>query len=156
MNIYKPVTASLALKGMILPGLWIGGILSAIACSFEGIAWHSTLSRFNEEAFVVFLVFSGVYALCSENLQRICEGKNCLIWGKAKEIPDIINIHAAFWMPVIIIACLLEGAKWISSWFMIGAIPALFWMIWGEYVVKGIRKNSISAEDFKMAAKKIK
>ena len=148
INIYKPVSASLALKGMMLPGLWIGGILSAIACSFEGIAWRYTHSRFNAQAFFVFLIFSGMYALCSENLKRICEGRNCLIWGKAEEIPDIINIHAAFWMPVIIIACLLEGAKWISPWFMVGAIPVLLWMIWGEYVSKGMRKNRITSKDF--------
>lgn len=71
MNIYKPVSPSLALKGMMLPGLWIGGILSAVSCSFEGIAWRYTHSRFNAEAFFVFLIFSGVYALCSENLKRI-------------------------------------------------------------------------------------
>ena len=133
---------------MLLPGLWIGGILCATAAGFEGIACRYSSSPFNREAFFVFMVFSGVYALCSENLTRIREGRRCLIWGKADEIPEIIILHAAFWTPITVIACLLEGAKWVSSWFTIGAVPALLWMIWGEYVNKGMKKNGIGAEEF--------
>ena len=81
INIYKAVSPYLALKGMMLPGLWIGGMLSAVACSFEGIAWRYTLSRLNEEACFVFLIFSGVYTL----LKRICEGRNVLYGEKPKK-----------------------------------------------------------------------
>lgn len=151
ITFYKPVTASVALKGMLLPGLWIGGILCALASGFEGIACRYSSSSFNREAFLVFLLFSAVYALCSENLTRICEGRKCLIWGKAEEIPQIIILHATFWMPVVVITYLLEGAKWISPWFMVGACPAILWMLWGEYVAKGIRKNGIRAEEVEKA-----
>ena len=154
-SFYRPVTASLALKGMLLPGLWVGGILCAAAAGFEGIACRYSPSPFNREAFFVFLVFSGVYALCSENLARIREGRRCLIWGKAEEVPQAIILHAAFWTPVAVIACLLEGAKWISSWFMIGAVPALLWMIWGEYVAKGMKRNGIGAEEVRKISKGI-
>lgn len=145
MNLYKPVTPPAALKG---PGRWAGSILSAVACAFEGVACHYIPPPdFTKRRSLYFWYLAGPTPLAQKTLRGHAR-ERCLIWGKTEEIPDLICIRAAFWSPVIFIACLLEGVKCVSAWFMIGALPAFLWMVWEGYMCGGMKTNRINASDF--------
>lgn len=150
MKLSSRVKPSLILYGLWYPGLIISLLLMLALCIFAGVDFFRTFNYSALESVILYIICSLWYVLCIVNVHRIRKGRKTVVWKEEKKTLRMLNIFSAFLIPGILVIFLFiaiaMGAPVGQA--LAGIIPCAIWILWGIYVVVGLRKNGIYLEDF--------
>ena len=150
MKLFSRVKPSFILYGLWYPGLIISLLLMLALCIFAGVDFFRTFNYSALESVIIWIICSLWYVLCIVNAYRIRKGRKTVVWKEEKKVLRMLNVFSAFLLPGLLIIFLFiaiaMGAPIGQA--LAGIIPCAIWILWGIYVVVGLRKNGISLEDF--------
>lgn len=150
MKLFSRVKPSFILYGLWYPGLIISLLLMLALCIFTGVDFFRTFNYSALKSVIIWIICSLWYVLCIVNAYRIRKGRKTVVWKEEKKVLRMLNVFSAFLLPGLLIIFLFiaiaMGAPIGQA--LGGIIPCAIWILWGIYVVVGLRKNGISLEDF--------
>ena len=150
MKYFRHLTPSLVLYGLWYPGLTISLLLMLALCAFGCVDLFRSHNYSDLENVILWLICSFWYVLCLMNVHRIQKGKKAILWKEGKKSLRTLNVFSAFIIPGILfvgmIVAIFLGAP--IGLALIAIVLSGVWIIWGTYLILGMKKNEISIEDF--------